>query len=156
MLSLVACIKPKELKGWSTYWRIELRDTGADRDGYIVGAWHTLHSTIHSNIDHGVWGYERGLIGIFSGDRNADSLGMVLMNVHWNFRVIYSHTQCTGPGRAPAILPPPHDKLVWVIGPGIAPSPHLTVIKDPINHPLGTDGIDYLPAARHRFPAYAG
>ena len=148
MLSLVATIKPKDLKGWSAYWRIELKDSGADPDDYIIGTWHTLHSTINSNIDHGVWGYDKGIIGLFSGDTKADSLGLVLMNVHWNFRVIYSHTQCTGPGRSQYL--PGHEQLVWVIGPGIAPSRKLTVIKDPFHQPVGDNGIEILPAAVYK------
>lgn len=117
---------------WSSFWRAVLTDKkpGAEFPDNLRtnphGTWDLLACTNPSRGKTGAWVYKprTGELMIRDSElhpQEEEGQTVILFGVHWNFRVICSHTPLTGKGRLPK-RPPKDQDIAWVIGPGIAPA----------------------------------
>jgi len=126
MLTVVLTYRLSRKKTWESYWRALLNDDTshiANAESYAAaGMWKLLPCTTPSKAKEGRWTYNpqtgRLRIAFWDGEDPAAKTAVRLFGVHWNFRVIYSHTPCTGKGDS-EVRPIGDQDIVWVMGPAV-------------------------------------
>ena len=126
MLNVVLTYRLSRKKTWESYWRALLNDDTshiANAESYAAaGMWKLLPCTTPSKAKEGPWTYNpqtgRLRIAFWDGEDPVAKTAVRLFGVHWNFRVIYSHTPCTGKGDS-EVRPIGDQDIVWVMGPAV-------------------------------------